>query len=130
MQRALLLHKYLVIYCHNTLPPLAFFGTIVELHLQVYFPLKQKLQRLQKKVGDINWLAYVQQISDNNISLGILPLDVNRYTELLLSVCSTYNKFLAISMKDKQSDHAKIDGEDIDDNTIMHSKLMLISQKT
>jgi hypothetical protein len=63
------------------------------------FPPKQKLQMLQSSVDDVNELAYVKQIGDQDIAHGNPPLDVDSYLELLLSACSTYDKNHATLMK-------------------------------
>jgi hypothetical protein len=56
------------------------------------FPPKQKIRLLQNSVGDVTELAYVNQIGDQDIARGKVPLTYESYLELLLSACSTYDK--------------------------------------
>jgi hypothetical protein len=55
------------------------------------FPPK-KLRMIQDAVGDITELAYVKQISDQDVARGNKPLAYEGYMEILLSACSTYDK--------------------------------------
>jgi hypothetical protein len=79
------------------------------------FPPKQKLQMIQNAVGDVNELACIKQIDDENISRGNSPCDVESYLELLLLTCSIYyEKNHASSMKHKRNVYTMIVGEVID----------------
>jgi hypothetical protein len=69
---------------------------------------------LKNSVGDVNELAYVKQIGDQDIARGNPPLDVGSNLELLLSACSTYDKNHAIAMKHKRNVYTMVVGEDND----------------
>jgi hypothetical protein len=56
------------------------------------FPPKQKLCMLQNAVGDVAEISYIKQIGDQDIARRNTPLSYDRYMELLLSACSTYDK--------------------------------------
>jgi hypothetical protein len=66
---------------------------------------------LPNSVGDINELAYVKQIGDQDISRGNPTLDVDSYLELLLSACLANNKNHATSMKHKRNVYTTMVGE-------------------
>jgi hypothetical protein len=67
------------------------------------FPPKQKLSLLQNAVGDIAELSYIKQIGDQDVAQGYQPLTYERYIELLLLACSTYDKKLNLSGKQKRA---------------------------
>jgi hypothetical protein len=69
---------------------------------------------LQNSVSDVNPLAYVKQIGNQDIAHGNPPLDVNSYLELLLLACSTYDKSHATSIKHNRNVYTTIVGEDND----------------
>jgi hypothetical protein len=63
------------------------------------FPPKQKLQMLQNAVSDVNELACVKQIGDQDVARGKPPLDFESYLQLLLSACSAYDRNHAATSK-------------------------------
>jgi hypothetical protein len=56
---------------------------------------------LQKAVGDVNELAYVNQIGDQAITRSYSLFDVNSYLDMLLLAYSTKHNSHATSMKHK-----------------------------
>jgi hypothetical protein len=79
------------------------------------FPPKQKLRMLQNAVGDITELAYVKQISDQDVARGNQPLAYEGYMELLLSACSTYDRKIVIPGKQKRAVYASAISDGGDD---------------
>ena len=79
------------------------------------FPPKQKLRMLQNAVGDVTELAYVKQISDQDVALGNQPLAYEGYMELLLSACSTYDKKIMLPGKQKRAVYASAISDGGDD---------------
>jgi hypothetical protein len=75
------------------------------------FPPKKKFRMLQNLFGNVNELASVKQIGDQEIARGIPPLDVDSYLELLLSTWSTYDKNQATAMSNV---YTTVVGEDND----------------
>jgi hypothetical protein len=61
-----------------------------ELDLEIT-PPKQKLCLLQNAVGDVEELALVKLMNDHDIAHGHPPLTYERYVQVLLSTCSTYD---------------------------------------
>jgi hypothetical protein len=61
-----------------------------ELDLEVT-PQRQKLQMLQNAMGDVEALAQVKLMNDHDIARGHPPLTYERYVQVLLSACSTYD---------------------------------------
>jgi hypothetical protein len=62
-----------------------------KLELEDFHP-NQKLRMLQNSVGDVTELAFVKQISYQDVARGNQPLAYEVYMELLLPACSTYDK--------------------------------------
>jgi hypothetical protein len=68
---------------------------------------------LQNAVGEVNALSYVKQIGDQDVARGFPALEYDSYMELLLLVCSTYNKKTAQPGKQKRAAYAcKIEDDD------------------
>jgi hypothetical protein len=61
-----------------------------ELDLEVT-PPKQKLQMLQNAVGDVEAVEQVKLMNIHDIAHGHPPLTYERYVQVLLSTCSTYD---------------------------------------
>jgi hypothetical protein len=72
------------------------------------FPPKQKLRMLQNAVTDVNELAYVKQIGDQDVARGKPPLDFESYLQLLLSACSAYDRNHAAPSKQRRNVYAAI----------------------
>jgi hypothetical protein len=72
-----------------------------ELDLEVA-PPKQKLQMLQNAVGDVEALAQVKLMNDHDIARGHPPLTYERYVQVLLSACSTYDSQRSSSDRKKR----------------------------
>lgn len=70
----------------------------VKLELEA-FPPKQKLRMLQNTVSDVEQLAYVKRIGDQDVARGQPPLDYEHYLELLLSACSAYDKSIQLQQR-------------------------------
>jgi hypothetical protein len=80
------------------------------------FPSKQKLRLLQNAVGDVTELSYIKQIGDHDVARGHPALTYDRYMELLLLACSTYDKKLSLPGKHKRAVYqTKIDKHDSTD---------------
>ena len=61
-----------------------------EFDLEIASP-KQKLRMLQNAVGDVEALARVKLMNDHDVARGHPPLTYERYVQVLLSTCSTYD---------------------------------------
>jgi hypothetical protein len=61
-----------------------------ELDLEIT-PPKQKLRMLQNAVGDVEALAQVKLMNDHDVACAHPPLTYERYFQVLLSTCSTYD---------------------------------------
>jgi hypothetical protein len=78
------------------------------------FPPKQKSRMLQS-VGDVTELAYVKQISDQDVARGNQPLAYDSNMELLLSACSTYDEKIMLPGKQKRAVYASAISDGGDD---------------
>jgi hypothetical protein len=65
-------------------------ATYKELDLEIT-PSKQKLCMLQNAVGDVEALARVKLMNDHDVARGHPPLTYEKYVQVLLSTCSTYD---------------------------------------
>jgi hypothetical protein len=72
-----------------------------ELDLEVT-PPKQKLRMLQNAEGDVEALAQVKLMNDHDIARGHPPLTYERYVQVLLSACSTYDSQRSSSDRKKR----------------------------
>jgi hypothetical protein len=64
---------------------------------------------LQNAVSDVNELAYVKQIGDQDVAHGKPPLDFESYLQPLLSACSAYDRnHAAPSSKQRRNVYATI----------------------
>jgi hypothetical protein len=59
-------------------------------------------------VSDVNELAYVKHIGDQDVARGKPPLDFESYLQLLLSACSAYDRNHAAPSKQRRNVYAAI----------------------
>jgi hypothetical protein len=84
-----------------------------ELDLEIT-PPKQKLRMLQNAVGDLEALARVKLMNDHDIARGHPPLTYEKYVQVLLSTCSTYDSQRSSGDQKKRAVYQSKHAPDID----------------
>jgi hypothetical protein len=83
---------------------------------------KQKLRLLKNTVGDVAELSFIKQIGDQDVACGYQPLMYESYMELMLLACSTYDKKLNLTGKQRRAVYQS-EIENYDDTDYPHDDI-------